>query len=418
VNCLLALVVFSATPALAAAPAAKEPVKPIDKPGTYTSGPWTYQLDIHAPGSESETRIGRLSRNGREIHAPVGSVIDTPLGRFMYFSRTPHWNQGWLNAQTYNTPVFDKQGRLAGRAAELAALREPLSEKDIESLRKQAIAKGVRTGVPWRRENILRASDRGIYVLDGDYVLGFDGKRLFQWTAKLPYLGMELKLGPGTNLLAHAAGKGDGGALVCLSPDGKVAWKWEQRSGRILRYEPILDASVVVWTQESKESGSNKLEILDAAGRPKVSRENIGPFWVHQASDVRAVNTTPGHNALVGLNADGKISWQTPIEGEVPTAGCNTRTFMMDHMGHVTYACVVDGKVRVTAFHGGKNGWTKEGFSGDLELFLDTSDEVLVRDAGRLTLYDARGKELYRGKSDHPLEKDEFGNFVVPEGKP
>ncbi len=82
------------------------------KAGTYGRLGWQYAYSVVAAGSRSETRLGTLKHNGKEVTGEKGKVIETPLGRFKYFNGD-RYNSGWLNTLTYNQPVnFDMTGNL------------------------------------------------------------------------------------------------------------------------------------------------------------------------------------------------------------------------------------------------------------------------------------------------------------------
>jgi hypothetical protein len=283
-----------------------------------------------------------------------------------------------------------------------------LSEKDIQDLQQQAKANGIKVddGVPWHPRDVVMTGAGGVYVLNGKHVLGFDAKHKYQWNVELPYLGAELKSGPGGNLLAHAAGKGRGGVLVCLSSDGKTLWKWEQSSDRIGKYEAASDRFVVAWTHDLP-GRSNVLRVLDAKGQEQFSRKDTGPFYIFRGQ-IRTIDATTGKNALLTLSMDGKVVGRQPVAGTVPFRSGNP-AFVLDQKGNTIYTAVADGKARVIG-----PGWSKGGFSPNVSVGIDPSDQVLAYDGGEVVLYDTHGKELYRGHPNRMLDTDEQGNFVIP----
>ncbi len=71
----------------------------LGKSNTYESGHWQYSYDIHAKGTRSEGRMGKLSYKGRDISAQgVGDYVRTPWGvMFWWGKKENRWgNQGWL----------------------------------------------------------------------------------------------------------------------------------------------------------------------------------------------------------------------------------------------------------------------------------------------------------------------------------
>ncbi len=86
------------------------PCQPIDltKEGTYTSGPWCYNLTITAKGSRSEGTLGTLSYDQDPVPIPENTddYYDTPLGQFVYRGMPPGsednpvmpWDdKGWIH---------------------------------------------------------------------------------------------------------------------------------------------------------------------------------------------------------------------------------------------------------------------------------------------------------------------------------
>ena len=85
----------STAPATRPKPAtAKKPCDYPTRPGTYKSGEWEYKYTIQDKGTRSERRIGKLERNGKEVAGKRGQVLDTPLGRFLYFGKGGGWRSG------------------------------------------------------------------------------------------------------------------------------------------------------------------------------------------------------------------------------------------------------------------------------------------------------------------------------------
>lgn len=65
--------------------------------GKYVNGDWEYEHRIW--GDTLKHRQGILRYKGKEISRPMGSVISTPLGRFMSFDLKggqAGYNTGWL----------------------------------------------------------------------------------------------------------------------------------------------------------------------------------------------------------------------------------------------------------------------------------------------------------------------------------
>lgn len=96
------------------------------KEGSYVAAGWRYDYAILARGSRSERRIGTLLHDGVVLGGAPGDVRETPLGRFAYFGLEPgHYNVGWLNTMTYDTPVFGADGALVADVAGYLAASQP-----------------------------------------------------------------------------------------------------------------------------------------------------------------------------------------------------------------------------------------------------------------------------------------------------
>ena len=86
------------------------------KDGFYVVDVWTYDCTIILAETRSEGRRGRLLYKGHELVAPEGTVVITPVRRFMFFPYRPPkvaliWGaDGWLNTGCYDEPIFQKDG--------------------------------------------------------------------------------------------------------------------------------------------------------------------------------------------------------------------------------------------------------------------------------------------------------------------
>ena len=99
--------------------------------GVYVNDEWTYKYDVQREGLRSERRIGRLYRGGRLITARIGSVTNTPVGIFCFFSASG----GWLNTLSGDRPVFDEAGQVDPtlvRHFSIRRLRENAEAADSE----------------------------------------------------------------------------------------------------------------------------------------------------------------------------------------------------------------------------------------------------------------------------------------------
>jgi hypothetical protein len=111
-------------------------------PGRYQSGAWEYEHQV--TGDTLKHAHGTLRFNGKAVLFPMGSVLDTPLGRFMSFDlRTGGqvgYNTGWLmtafvhgvDRSNVVTPVFLADGTV--NPAVLKTL--PIKSEDVKNVRR------------------------------------------------------------------------------------------------------------------------------------------------------------------------------------------------------------------------------------------------------------------------------------------
>lgn len=112
--------ILAITPQMAPA-ASNDVVTHPTKPGAYTNGDWTYEYNIYTIGtSPLEHRQGILKFKGIQVTEQIGTVIDTPFGRFMSFDVVgggqQGYNTGWLMTLTNDRPVFDATGTVTPAA--------------------------------------------------------------------------------------------------------------------------------------------------------------------------------------------------------------------------------------------------------------------------------------------------------------
>lgn len=78
---------------------------------------WSCKVVIRAKNTRSEGWTGFLSKDGQAILGKKpGEVIDTPIGRFMWFGKSQEndalfRNRGWLNNLPYGKNAFDGEKR-------------------------------------------------------------------------------------------------------------------------------------------------------------------------------------------------------------------------------------------------------------------------------------------------------------------
>ena len=93
------------------------------KAAAYVVGAWKYEYAITSPGTKSEGRRGRLFHASKELFAPDGTVVTTPVGKFMFFALPPPgvqriWGEdGWLQTLCYDKPVFNDDGSVVAKFA-------------------------------------------------------------------------------------------------------------------------------------------------------------------------------------------------------------------------------------------------------------------------------------------------------------
>ena len=74
---------------------------------------WSYSCNVAGKGSKSEGRWGYLYYRQKMLIAPAGTVVTTPVGRFLFFGGydLKGWGtHGWQKEQTYGRSVFDSNG--------------------------------------------------------------------------------------------------------------------------------------------------------------------------------------------------------------------------------------------------------------------------------------------------------------------
>jgi hypothetical protein len=91
------------------------------KPGTYVVGDWRYEYSVTNARTRSEGRSGKLFFAGKELFAPLGTVVTTPVGRFVFLPLPPGvkkiWGEdGWLQTGCYDEALFDERGSLVPRS--------------------------------------------------------------------------------------------------------------------------------------------------------------------------------------------------------------------------------------------------------------------------------------------------------------
>lgn len=91
------------------------------KTGEDRSSDWSHQIQERKEGGGWTESIGKLTHKGQPIAAAMpGSLIITPIGKFMFIGGAGHRSDGWFNEHK-GEPLFDTDGSLteAGREARI-----------------------------------------------------------------------------------------------------------------------------------------------------------------------------------------------------------------------------------------------------------------------------------------------------------
>ena len=116
------------------------------KPGTYSNGDWNYQYRIS--GDNLKHSHGELKFKDKKISHPMGTVIETPLGKFMSFENSrggqSGYNTGWLMTYYLHDstrsnivlPVFLPDGTVDPDILD----QLPITESDVKPISADAVA--------------------------------------------------------------------------------------------------------------------------------------------------------------------------------------------------------------------------------------------------------------------------------------
>jgi len=117
------------------------------EPGSYITGDWKYVHTIS--GDNLKHRQGILSYKGNQITQPMGTVLDTPLGKLMSFDLIGGgqvgYNTGWLmtvfihDAKRSNVvaPVFLSDGSVNPEVLQ----QLPIKKTDVKEITIDQITK-------------------------------------------------------------------------------------------------------------------------------------------------------------------------------------------------------------------------------------------------------------------------------------
>ncbi len=110
------------------------------KPGLYLTSDWKYEYKVW--GDNLKHSQGILTHKGLQIFQPMGTVLDTPLGRFMSFDNRRGgqigYNTGWLmtvfihdtKRSNFVAPVFLNDGTINAEVLE----QLPIKNTDIKEI--------------------------------------------------------------------------------------------------------------------------------------------------------------------------------------------------------------------------------------------------------------------------------------------
>jgi inhibitor of cysteine peptidase len=128
-----------------------------DKSGTYTSGKWTYTLEVASGGYRTEKKLGTLSYDGQELDlkAKINDFIRTPWGPMYWVGkRLMTWGpSGWMTMRHESETRQGKELMVPGLPAEeYAQLPVAVTSGEIRAVGVPAAAAAVQeppsTGVP------------------------------------------------------------------------------------------------------------------------------------------------------------------------------------------------------------------------------------------------------------------------------
>lgn len=117
------------------------------EPGAYVTGDWKYEHKVW--GDSLKHRQGILSYKGNQIVQPMGTILDTPLGKFMSFDiiggGQVGYNTGWLmtafihdtTRSNFVAPVFLTDGTVNPEVLQ----QLPIKKSDIKEITIDQITK-------------------------------------------------------------------------------------------------------------------------------------------------------------------------------------------------------------------------------------------------------------------------------------
>jgi len=297
----------STAPATKPKPAtAKKPCDYPTGPGTYKSGEWEYTYTIRLKGTKSEQRKGKLKRNGKEVAGKRGQVLDTPLGRFLYFGKGGGWRSGWLNTGTYDTAIFNSAGRI--RPAYFRALFLP-DERKLQAMWKTAGGSG-----SYPRDNVLATPKGRVYIWGGTTLYAFGPERKPAWKRPTRLFINQVHVNGRGDVVMAEIGKGGGGTLWCLSADGKILWKQGKRVGRVR----VNSHDQVIFVEYEKAQGM-ALNCLGPDGKALWRKANYGARLEGvDASDKILVRGEAKAFYSRLYSAEGKVLWERESKEPVP----------------------------------------------------------------------------------------------------
>jgi len=143
------------------------------KTATHKNGDWAYECTIRARGSRSETRIGKLTFDGKAVDGKQGQWMVTPWGVMRKFSGS--YTKGWLTMGTLGGPLGLQRDRQV--LSPLARKRAKALKEDLDNLAISVTYRGPYVGKKgWPLSALLHTDDADLSVRGGTQRLKIDPK--------------------------------------------------------------------------------------------------------------------------------------------------------------------------------------------------------------------------------------------------
>ena len=305
---VVSLVVLSLIVTIIIATVASTKTINTSREGEYETDKWKYEYKTKLKGTKSETRIGHLRYDGKNVEnitdARIFDYIETPWGIMQFFGEArsdgPQYRIGWLTKDTYDKPLKLEKGKKLENPAtqDFASHLKNVKFKIVEG----EAEKDIKPYISFKHEDRV---DKVLFTPDSSRILSESFKDDLKISETLT--GKLLRTLPFNGYSANSMALSSDGVFLAVGTNTGKVELWDTKSMKLQKTFPVTKWSIyaVALSPDGKMLGScaadGTVQLWDIENNKKL--ETLGKKGAYRMS---SMSFSPDSKVLATLTRDGR----------------------------------------------------------------------------------------------------------------